>query len=157
MALTKDTNSYVDLAEADAYFTDKLDAAAWTDATEEQRNQSLVTATSLLDDLRWTGVVVSDTQALAFPRTGEYFDPRLGYCTELPSTVPERITKATFELAYHLLNNDGLLDDTGRVDNLQLGSINLQDIKSPELIPSHVKRMIKPLLCNGGSRSIWRY
>jgi hypothetical protein len=95
MALEKDVNSYVELEEATEYFEDRVDVAAWDEATDEMKSKALVTATSLLDSFEWTGVVVSESQPLAFPRVGEYFDPRVGYCVNLNGT-PDRIIKATY-------------------------------------------------------------
>ena len=37
MALTKGANSYATVAEADVYFADRLDVAAWTAADETQK------------------------------------------------------------------------------------------------------------------------
>jgi hypothetical protein len=156
MALVKDTNSYVTLAEADAYFADRLDVAAWTSGPEAQKEQALVTATSILDDLRWTGIALSETQPLAFPRSGSYFDPRVGNNVVLGDTVPTRVIKATYELAYHLLNNDGLEDDTGSASSISVGSITINGIKPASKLSASVKRLVTPLLYNSGSNSWWR-
>jgi hypothetical protein len=155
MALVKGTNSYVTVAEADTAFADRLDVAAWTSADPTTKAQALVTATAILDDLNWTGVAISVDQPLAFPRSGYYFDPRIGNSISIED-VPQRILTATRELAYHLINNDGLLDDTGSVKDLQVGSISLTSVTPPELMPASVKRLIKPLLLNAGSRGWWR-
>lgn len=156
MALVKGTNSYADVAESDLYFADRLDVAAWTSADNASKAQALVTATNVLDNLYWTGTAVSESQPLAFPRSAYYFDPRLGSHVTLQEETPKRITTAAMELAYHLLNNDGLLDDSGVVKDLQVGSVQLTTIQAPNLIPAIVKRMIKPLLVNAGSNSWWR-
>jgi hypothetical protein len=158
MALAKSTNSYVTVEEADAYFADRLDVVAWTDASETQKAQSLVTATSILDELNWTGYAVSEDQLLAFPRYGDYFDPKLGMTVTLGDEVPQRIIKSTYELAYHLLNNDGLLDDTGGVTDIEVGPIKLKNVKSVSMIPGVVYNMIRPLRSIGGagSRTVWR-
>jgi hypothetical protein len=157
MALVKGTNSYVTVEEADAYFADRLDAAAWTAADATQKAQALVTATAYLDELRWTGTAVSESQSLAFPRVTEYFDPRLGTSIYLEgNTVPSRITKACTELAYHLLNNDGLLDETGGVRDISIGPITLTGISNAPKIPSNIKRLITPLVVNSGSNPWWR-
>jgi len=157
MALTKGTNSYVTQAEADAYFEDRLDVAAWTSATDALKEQALITASGYFETFRWVGTAVSDTQDLVFPRLGEYFDPRLGYRTNLDSTiVPPRIIKATCELAYHFLNNDGLLDNTGTVTRLQISSIQLDIKTEPATIPLVVRNLIRPLLFNGGRNVWWR-
>jgi hypothetical protein len=158
MALVKGVNSYADLTEADTYFENKLDVAAWTDAAEVQKEQALCTATSILDEMVWIGIISSETQDLAFPRKeAEYFDPKLGTMKSLNSIeVPGRIVNATYELAYHLLNNDGLYDDTGMVKNLELGDIVLETVMPANKTPRVVKSYIKPLLSNSGARTWWR-
>ncbi len=156
MALVKGTNSYATVEEADAYFADRLDVAAWSAADLSQKAKALVTATRMLDELNWLGVAISDSQTLAFPRQGFYFEPRLGMEVELDETVPSRILYGLFELAYHLLNNDGLLDNTGAVKDLSIGNIRLSTIYNAPKIPSSVKRFIKPLQLNQGSSFWWR-
>ena len=157
MALTKNTNSYVTVAEADAYFADRLDVDAWVTAPESQKAQALVTATTMLDSLNWTGIAVSDSQPLAFPRSGDYFDPRIGSDISLSSAAAlQRLNSATFEFAYHLLNNDGLLDDTGSVESIDVGNISLKLVQTPNMMPSIVQRKIKPMLVNQGARTWWR-
>lgn len=156
MALTKGTNSFVSLVEAKSYFEDRLDVAAWTAADDTSKSQALVTATNILNQLDWVGIAVSETQNLAFPRTGSYYDPKVGYDILLPSDIPPRISSATFELAYHLLNNDGLLDDTGTVSSVSISSISLEIQSTANLIPKSVRRIIKPLLVNGGTNPWWR-
>ena len=156
MALNKGTNSHATVAEGDAYFADRLDADEWTSATEEMKGQALVTATSIFEYLNWAGVAVSESQDLAFPRVGSYFDPRVGTEVEFGSTTPDRIIRATFELAFHFLSNDGILDDTGRAVDVVVGPIKLNQVFSPNLIPSHVKRLINPMLVNAGSNIWWR-
>lgn len=157
MALIKGTNSYVTVAEADTYFEGRLDAAAWMSASEDMKEQALITATSVLDNMEWTGVAVSDSQNLAFPRIGVYFDPRLGSEVTFDSLLtPKRVITATYEMAYHLLNNDGLLDDTGKVVNLEVGRIKLSNVSKPNTIPSTVKQSVKPMLNNMGSGVWWR-
>lgn len=157
MALVKGTNSYATVSEANAYFDDRLDVAAWLESNDTQKAQALVTATAMLDDLNWIGSAVSELQALAFPRRGMYFDPRLGTDVVLNETsVPARIVRGCFELAYHLLNNDGLLDNTGTVKDLRIGTISLSVVGNPDKLPAAVKRVIRPLLFSNGSSSWWR-
>lgn len=155
MALVQGINSYVDLSEAEAYFENRLDVAAWTEASEVQKAQALVTATQYLDELHWLGTAVSESQNLAFPRIGEYFDPKYGMLMQLENNVPERIKKATNELAYHLLNNDGLLDDSGAIKDLAIGSIRLGSLRNSNKLPNIVRMIVKPLLSNN-SRTWWR-
>jgi hypothetical protein len=157
MALAKGINSYANVAEADSYFEDRLDVAAWIDASDEQKAQALVTATRHLDNLDWIGIAVSSSQNLAFPRVGTYFDPRLGYSVTLDNEIPKRIVHATFELAYHFLNNDGLLDDTGQLQNLQIGTIKLDLIRKANKLPYSVDSLVSCLRNRGTgfSTKIW--
>jgi hypothetical protein len=157
MAITKDVNSYVTVVEADAYFLDKLDSAAWEESTLDRKAQALVTATGILDEVRWGGMVVSDSQLLAFPRNGTYFDPRIGHLMTLSSAVAlKRLSDATFELAYHLLNNEGLMEDTGLLKDISLGAINLSGIRAANKIPPLAKRLIRPMMVNGGGNAWYR-
>ncbi len=156
MALIKGTNSYVGLGEAESYFENRIDADEWVAATDDQKDQALITATSILDSLDWSGIVVSSSQLLAFPRSGSYFDPRLGLAVGMKDSItPDRVVKATFELALHLLLNDGLLDDSGSVVELKIASIELTRIRPASRIPPVVKRLIAPLRSNGGSSNQW--
>jgi hypothetical protein len=156
MALAKGTNSYATVEEADAYFADRIDVAAWTGASGDQKADALVTASQLLDDMQWAGTAVSEGQPLAFPRNGQYFDPRLGTIVYFTTDVPSRLVKATFELAHHLLNNDGVLDDSGGAKSIKVGTISLDLIRAPSRIPGIVRSTVKPMLVNTGSSSWWR-
>jgi hypothetical protein len=156
MALIKGTNSYSTVEEADSYFEDRLDASAWVNADEDLKSQALVTATSILDNRNWIGRAISQDQLLAFPRSGNYFDPKTGYNINLSSEVPRRIIKACQELAYHLMNNDGLLDETDSIENITVSTINLTNIQKANLIPSAVKNLIRPLESNS-NYAWWRY
>lgn len=156
MALVKGTNSYVTVAEADDYFADRLDVAAWTSADSTQKAQALVSATAMLDQMNWTGVAISESQKLAFPRSGSYFDPKYGAVITLTDATPDRVLSATNELAYHLLNNDGLMDDTGGAKSISVGQIRLDFVEKPNKVPSSIRTLIKPLLLNQGSNSWWR-
>jgi hypothetical protein len=150
MALVKGVNCPVDVAEADAYFENRLDAAAWTESL--LKDQALTTATMVFENLPWIGSVLDVEQPFAFPRMGCYFDNRLGQNVVLGDELPKRYITGLFELAYHLLNNDGILDDTGGVIDLELGDISLNRISNPNLLPRAVKSHIKCLL---QSRNSW--
>jgi len=155
VALIKNTNSYNTVAEANEYLDNKLDVAAWTSANDDQKAQALITATALLDSMDWAGTAISDSQSLAFPRDICFYDNKLGRYIEINET-PRQILEATNELAYHLLNNDGLLDDTGSVTNLSIGSLNLTIKNMPSLVPQYVRKILRPLLRNEGQHTWWR-
>ena len=110
MALELNTNSYVTVDNADSYFETRIDSAAWFDASDEVKEQALVTATQLVDDNAWIGSAVSPSQALAWPRKyAIYYDQRLGQEISFSVTeIPERLKTAIYEQALHLVNNEDL-------------------------------------------------
>lgn len=171
MAIEKGVNSYVTLSEADSYFEDRLDAAGWVNAGSELQEQALVTATRMLDEMRWQGRVSDADQALAFPRVGAFQDDSRGLRLAFSSTYTysaddetetdlnrdiRLIRQANYELAYHLLNNDGLLDSTGEITDIKVGPIALKEVKNPPKVPRTVRRVIKPMIRNSG-KSWWGY
>lgn len=156
MALVKDENTYITLEEAEAYFARRSDVAAWTEASEEEKERALLNATLMFETLQWIGYVNNPSQPLSWPRSGIFFDPRLGYATNLPTDTPQRIQFGQAEMAYHILNNDGILDDTGKVVDIGVGAINLTEIFQPSVFPLNVKRIIQPLINGGFARPWWR-
>jgi hypothetical protein len=157
MAITKGVNTYVTLAEAFDYFKYRLDTEVWDTAIDARREQALVTATRLLDEKAWVGTVVSESQPLAFPRVGSYFDPRLGYNVSFdPTVVPKRIETATLELAFHIISNEGIVTESSTVGSLKVGTIDLGTMKQASLIPGTVMAMLRPLLANRGINTWWR-
>jgi hypothetical protein len=164
MALTQGENSYCTLDEANTYFTDRIDTDAWDTAATPDKEKALVTATRLLDDNFWIGVAVSSTQDLAWPRSeAVYVDPRTGRLTQLTEDVyPDRIKWAQYELAYHLLLNENVMDSTQQTfESIKVGSIAISDsasdFKSAPIIPIRIKKLIAPLIINGGAKAVWRF
>jgi len=163
MALVLGTNTYVTMVEAEAYFDTRIDAGAWINAQDDDQESALVTATLLLDENQFIGVAVSSTQSLAWPRKGaSTFDPRLGQSiTYGESEIPKRMKSAVLEMAYHLLSNENLLDNKSQnFEEISIGTITLKDSNNDTtrtpMVPSLVKKYLKPLLINQGSSQWWR-
>lgn len=155
MALQKGINSYVTVAEADAYLTNRLYADEWSNAAITLKEKALITATRLLDSLSWTGTAIDEKQPLAFPRNAEYFDPRVGSFVLLTEETPLVIENATCELAVHLLQND-VVSSPSTVESIEVSGIVLNTIRNSPTIPANIKRLIRPLLVNGGGNPWWR-
>ena len=155
MSLVKGNNSYVTCSEADDYFATRVDTEVWFNTLYAKKASALITATGILDESRWAGVAEDEAQLLAFPRKGHYFDPRLGRNVSL-SGVPQRLQSATCEFALHLIINEGITDQSGSIEHLKISGIELRDIKEPPSTPSAVRRLIRPLIINGGAAMWWR-
>lgn len=151
MALTVGTNSYVTVAEADAYFGDRLNADSWTSASAAIKSQALVTATRFIDERSWIGQAVSSSQKLGWPRNGAvYLDPRLGRRITIPNTqVPDTVKQAVYEQALHMLKNEDVLAGNGRsYESITVGPISLVDANSKAKVSrtaSTVASLIAPL------------
>ena len=72
--------SYVDLTEANEYFSDRLHADAWASASDADKEKALAMATKAIDRQPLSGRKTVSSQPLAFPR---YPD------TEIPAAVKE--------------------------------------------------------------------
>jgi len=159
VALEEGVNSYVSVETADAFFNDRLDVAAWVSADSTVKAQALITASQMLNAVSWLGEATSETQILAFPRSGQYYDPMLGKLISLDGiTIPQRIKQAAMEQAYHLLNNDGLLDETGSISRVKVGPIEVEGLKNAAapLISQAAKSLYAPLLSRIPTRAWWR-
>ena len=166
MALVLNTNSYVEVADAITYFETRIDAASWDTATAATRDDSLVTATQLIDNNPWIGAAVSSSQALAWPRKNViYFDDRMGQSITIANNVIPNVVKvAVYEQALHLLNNEDLLAQTVQTfESISVGSISLSDsnndVTRTSISPNIVMKPLRPLIRKGVSgmgTSWWR-
>lgn len=96
-----DANSYITLAEAQAYADGDIDAAQWDDATTDQKTRALITATRNLDLVGFVGTRSSTTQALAWPRK-DFTTTEKTYADD---EIPSEIKQATYELAKSLVKD----------------------------------------------------
>jgi len=166
MALVLNTNSYVTIADADAYFETRIDSASWTSAPDSTREEALVTATQIIDNNPWIGSAVSSSQALAWPRrNANYLDNRLGMQIAFSETeIPSLVKVAVYEQALHLLNNEDLVAQTTQTyESISIGSISVSDSNNDvtriSVTPGFVIKPIRPLLrrgVDGLGASWWR-
>lgn len=91
-------NSYQSVAAATSYFANTLFDAAWTALTADTKAQALITATTWLETLTYTGDRVDNTQALSWPRTAT---SSAGIAND-GTTIPREILVAQAELALAL-------------------------------------------------------
>lgn len=91
-----ESNSYLTLEEADAWFADGLRDQRWTTFSDARRTQALIEATRMIEALPLIGRPYDPSnQALHFPRTTDLLDGALA--------LPAGIVHATAEQALYLL------------------------------------------------------
>lgn len=146
-----DANSYVSLAEADAYFeTHPFYADAWSFLGSAQRTVLLVAATRMLDvQYVWYGYRSTSTQALEWPRTGvrDQYDQIIG-----SNTMPLRLRQAVCEQAYYLTKGDKsaeAVEDPGldklKIDVIELDFASAIRSTSTQAVPSSVRALLRGL------------
>ena len=119
-------NSYVTLAEANAYFETVPDSTTWDNKTVDQKNRSLIAATRWIDSFVFLGDRCDDGQALKFPRNNYQVDGVELSCT----LIPNNIKYAQYELARALANDTGAITGTtgkdGNFSEVKLGDIQVK-------------------------------
>ena len=83
------SNSYVDLAEADAIAANLPFAADWAALTDEEKIDGLIVATRWLETLNYTGTRCSTTQRLKWPRKDAECDGQISDCSSIPYAIKE--------------------------------------------------------------------
>ena len=120
------SNSYVTLAEADAYFETVPSSTTWDDKTDDQKNRAIISATRWIDSLNFYGDRCSNNQALSWPRNNYHVDRVELTC----SAIPTDIKYASYELARALANDtDAVTGNTGTeglYEEVELGELKVK-------------------------------
>lgn len=158
-------NSYVTLAEAQAYHDLKLNAEAWFDAEPDDKLRALVEAARRLQRETWLGSPVTSAQSLAWPRAGVAKADGLnfgagwysgwpgGYGREayLPTEIPQPVKDAQCELALALLagwDEEGERITEYASDGL---SVKKQSARPAGSLPARVAQLIGRLVTGAQS------
>jgi len=122
MALIVDDNSYLSVADADTYFSDRLNSTIWDNESDDNKSASLIQATKFIDTKQFLGNRYVDAQSLSFPRSGLYVDSIL--LDE--DTVPQDIKDAVCEFAIYLLQDDYTApNDLDSFNAVSIGTISI--------------------------------
>lgn len=98
-------NSYVSLAEANAYFENYLYSGTWDSTDDDTKEKALITATAMIDSsFRWYGDKTDPEQTLEFPRTSDIVN--IGCGNNDPENIPVEIKRVTCLQAQYLLDCD---------------------------------------------------
>lgn len=153
-----DSNSYVSVTDADAYFADRNNAA-WAAALTANKQYALIRATQAVDEYGGTnflGYKSSSTQALEWPRTDA--EDAYGYTL---TGVPKAVKTATCEAASLELGTAGILTPviTGGsvIEETVSGAVTVKysDGTSPSsAVYTAMTRALKPVLAIGSGWSL---
>ena len=143
-----DANSYVTVAEADAYFADSYGRGKWATSAQADREALVISASRSLDQyINWSGQRATSTQSMEWPRKGTF--DRAGNL--IPDTIiPSQVKYATYELAYYMLDTGGALSFSDQtVDMVKLGSIEVEF--TPHSTDVGIPSFIEEMLANLGT------
>ena len=146
-AKSASANSYVTLAEAEAYFVGRSGTTSWDNETTDNKNRALVTATNRLEQVDYHGTPTDSSQRLKWPRVGTYdLDGR--YHDQ--DTIPRPIQEATYEVALALVNGDLELKDSGLEGfrSTKVGPLAVEPYHGYEAgsLPRQVRRLLQGLM-----------
>jgi hypothetical protein len=131
------SNSFISTDDADTYFDNRLNASAWTvDASSDEKDQALITASKELNILSWLGYKATTAQRLAWPRS-MVINPDSAYSQEFysESEIPQRVKDATCEYALELLKA-GTTDLTSQDSSREIKSETVGPISVTYAEPS---------------------
>jgi len=153
MAITVGTDSYVSVADADTYWTERNNLD-WTTADTAYKEKALREATEYIDGTfegRWIGEHPgSASQVLAWPRNGAVDSEGRSV-----TGIPERVKDATSRLALDALSAflAHAEDRGGRIARARVGPLDVRyfrDAPAGTAFP-FLDLMLKPLLVPGGT------
>ena len=137
------SDSFITVAEADAYYDNHLYATTWDAGTTANKEKALKMATRILDEkCEWSGTRATSTQALGWGRSDVVYDGITVSSTEMPI----QISNATAEFAGHLLASDLTVNAEGKgLNSLKVGDISLDFDKSDTagVMPDIVQEMLR--------------
>lgn len=150
-----DANSYVTLAEANAYFEDRMHSSAWETSDKEGL---LITSSQMLDwYIKWKGTKSTTAQAMLWPRT-DVMRPDGTVIGD--DELPPEIKTAVYEQALANIETDRTGDDPlAGIGQLKAGSLMIKagaekpNQTNAKPLPSHVYQILKDLHNSGGT--VW--
>jgi hypothetical protein len=162
-------NSYVTVAEADAYFGDSFGRPSWKSTEPAIKEALVISASRILDQyMTWLGWPKDPSQSMGWPRGGVPSPISVGYSIALSQsmdfgmgnyisadTIPKNIKYAVYELAYHMLDNGGISFVNQLIDSVKVGpvAVNFTARSTDVGIPSFIEDMLiylgEPLVPDG--------
>jgi hypothetical protein len=154
------SNSYATVTAFNDYVGGRMDVAEASAAATLTLQQALVMATYRLDAEEYVGVAVTQTQALKWPRYDVYMAN--GLDTEDETAIPDRVQRATFELALAILKDTSWLSDSGLEPYAHValggGAIDVtpRTDRKTGTLPAHVARLLKDIRLGGANAPVVR-
>ena len=149
------SNSYVTLAEAEAYFEDRFFASAWVSLTDIVKEQLLVSCSQMLDwYLKWKGTKTSTTQFMLWPREGAL---RADGEEIEDDIIPPELKVAVYELVISSIAADRMEDDPlAGLGSVKVGPLTVMagpekpNQTTKKAIPEKIRMILKDITSGSG-------
>ena len=158
--LEEGVNTYIELADAETFFSTRLKVDEWKYATDTDKSKALIIASQKIDELPLKGYKSTTTQTMAFPR---YFygcwlqnDYQIQQVLPNNGVIPEDIKKSVCLEALELLKDepDRIIAQRQGVKSVTIGNVSetysgtggsgsVYNILSPEALTLLKKFIVK--------------
>ena len=131
-------NSYVTVADADDYFSEKLGADFWEELDTVQKEKALITASRHIDLLPFIGVKFELSQPMSFPRIirGKIYD------------TLDKLKYAVCEQAAYILSEN--YNDNSNLKSVTLGSVSMSFKDNADFsVSTQARKLLSGLLKTG--------
>lgn len=127
MALTINTNSYVDITYATTYFSERLYTTEWDNADSPIKEKALIQATRWIDMQTLKGTSTVSTQTLHFP-------------IDSTTNVPEAIKMAVCEKALSLLKQGDNIIKSGELKSVNIDGVSESYVTNLDIANKNIKQ-----------------
>lgn len=159
MAVTVGTDTYLSVADADTYWSNRNNST-WDGASTAEKEKALREATQYIDGAyQFIGVITSSSQLLAWPRAGAVIlRGNMAGAVFDSDEYPPQVKNACAELALECLSarlvpaaERGGAIKSEKVDSLQ---VEYQDWAPSRKTYDFVTMLLKPVLKSGGGNRV---
>lgn len=149
--------AYNTVAEADAYFDDRLNSSVWDSSSSSLKTKALETAARHIDQLNFRGSKLVSSQVRAFPR--DYISPDftdedsiedLGEEEVLDTGIPDDVKYAECEIAIALLDGIDIEQEANTSNIIDSGFGSARMTENATFVPEHLANGIASIVA-------WRY
>lgn len=144
-------SSYVTIAYADVYWSDRGSPCEWVDAYKDAKQAALMYATAWLEqNVEWHSCIQDTSQVLGWPRTS-YYDSD-GRTIGGTGVIPLPVQDATCELALQYIKEDFTSPDNEGIKSEAIGSTSISYSRTYKSF-SFIKQMLKGYGSNSSNQA----
>jgi hypothetical protein len=147
-SLVANANSYVSLAYANTYFSDRANPIEWYESTEEIKQAALIYATAWVDsNYKWKSSIISTNQSLGWPRVAY-----LNSDGKTIEGIPKKLKEAVCEMALNWIKEDFSSSEREGIETEKIGSSSIT-YRTGSKNYTYIKSLLRDYGSSGISRN----